>query len=223
MSHSKINVYIAEDHALVRKGMIKILQTFPRIKEIRDFENGKDLIKAIVKGSEPDVVLLDLEMPVMDGYATSDYLLSHHPNIKLIILTVYDNEEIIIRLMEKGVHGYLLKKSEPHEVEQAIYSVFDRDFYQNEMVVRALRKSLQSKNKSFSQIPSINLLSDRELDVLKLICNELSAKEIGEKLFISEKTVHTHRLNIIEKLGVKGTVGLVRFAYDHGLVAITKL
>jgi two-component system response regulator DegU len=211
---SKISVYIADDHTFVRKGMIRLLNTFHRIGEIKEAANGKELIE-LLHHNAPDVVILDLEMPVMNGFETSKYILEHHPHVKILILTMHTEEVFILNLMELGVHGFLNKNSEPEEVERALHSVFDKDFYRNEIVNQALRKGV----KRAPQVTT-SKLSPRELEILFLICQELTPPEISVRLQISEKTFFNHRANILSKTGVRGNVGLVKYAYQHNLLEL---
>src|SRR5690349_17810821 len=130
---SKLRVYLADDHTFVRKGMIRLLNTFQRIGEIKEASNGKELIE-LVQAATPDAVILDLEMPGMNGFDTSKYLVDHYPEVKILILTMHTEEVFILNLMELGVHGFLNKNAEPEEVERALYAILDKDFYRNEIV-----------------------------------------------------------------------------------------
>lgn len=214
---NKLSVYIADDHTFVRKGMIRLLHTFHRIGGVKDATDGKALIK-LVHQSPPDVVILDLEMPVMNGFETSKYLLEHHPLVKILILTMHTEEVYILNLMELGVHGFLNKNALPEEVEQALYSVYDKDFYRNEIVNQALQNGVRR----VPSPPTTSKLSSRELEVLLLICQELTPPEISGRLQISEKTFFNHRIKILSKLGVRGNVGLVKYAYQHGLLQLDR-
>lgn len=214
-SMNKISVYIADDHTFVRKGMIRLLNTFQRIGELKEASDGRELID-LVRTSVPDVVILDLEMPGMNGFDTSKYLLEHHPGIKILVLTMHTEEVFILNLMELGVHGFLNKNAEPEEVEQALYSIFDKDFYRNEIVNQALRKGIKRTPQT-----TTSKLSPRELEVLLLICQELTPTEISSRLKISEKTFFNHRTNILSKTGVRGNVGLVKYSYQNGLLELT--
>lgn len=210
-----INVYIADDHTFVRKGMVRLLNTFDRIDQIKEAANGRELVE-IIKSSSPDVVILDLEMPVMNGFETSKYILENYPKVKILILTMHTEEVFILNLMELGVHGFLNKNSEPQEVEHALYAVHDKDFYRNEIVNQALQNGVgRATNPNFT-----SKLSPRELEILFLICQELSPPEISSRLQISEKTFFNHRTNILVKIGVRGNVGLVKYAYQHGLLEL---
>jgi two-component system, NarL family, response regulator DegU len=213
----QLKVYIADDHTLFRKAMVNLLRSFERITDVKDAENGKELL-TLVKYEMPDVVIVDLQMPVMDGTETSTIILQKYPDVKIVILTMHDSNKFILHMMDLGVHAFLLKNTEPDELEKAIYAVADKDFYHNELVAAVLRKNVTEKR--MSQRPTFELpeLTEREKEVLLLICQELTMKEIGQRLFLSENTVRNHRVNIMEKVGVNNIVGLVKYAYDTGVV-----
>ena len=213
----QLKVYIADDHTLFRKAMMNLMRSFERITEVRDAENGKELL-TLIKYEIPDVVVVELQMPVMDGAEASNQILQKYPDVKIIILTMHDSNKFILHMMDMGVHAFLLKNTEPDELEQAIYAVADKDFYHNELVASVLRKNVIERKTG--QRPSLKSaeLTDREREILLLICQELTMKEIGHRLFLSENTVRNHRVNIMEKVGVNNIVGLVKFAYETGIV-----
>lgn len=213
---SKLKVYIADDHTFVRKGMIRLLNTFQRIGEIKEASSGKELIE-LVNDSIPDAVILDLEMPGMNGFDASKHLVEHFPNVKILILTMHTEEVFILNLMELGVHGFLNKNAEPEEVEQALYAILDKDFYRNEIVNQALRNGIKR-----TPNPTSLKLSPRELEILLLICQELTPPEISGRLRISEKTFFNHRTNILSKTGVRSNVGLVKYAYQNGFLELSE-
>lgn len=203
LKEKKIKVYIADDHHFVRQAMSRAIQTFTRVDEVQEASNGRELLN-LVKQSLPDVVILDLNMPDIDGMAATQMISSSYPNVKILILTMYDEPSIIIRLMESGAHGYLLKNAEIEEVETAIYSIFDKDFYHNELVASVIHHRLTAK----TTYSGNSYLSPREVEVLSFLCREHTAAEIADRLFISEKTVHAHRRNILKKVGAKNSIGL---------------
>lgn len=212
-----INVYIADDHTLFRKAMVNLLRTFSRVNEVKDAENGKELLE-LVKKEPPQVVVVDLQMPIMDGVEASEILVRKFPDVKVIMLTMHDSEKYILHMVELGVHAFLLKNTEPEELERAIYTVHDKDFYHNDLVAGVLRKSireqLEARRPEFSRIS----LTDREKEILHLICKEMTIREIAIHLNISENTVRNHRVNLMEKIGTDNAIGLVRFAYESGLL-----
>jgi DNA-binding NarL/FixJ family response regulator len=157
-------------------------------------------------------------MPVMDGAEASTQIIQRYPEIKIIILTMHDSNKFILHMMDLGVHAFLLKNTEPDELEKAIYAVSDKDFYHNDLVASVLRKNV--KERKVGQRPNFQTaeLTEREKEILLLICQELTMKEIGQRLFLSENTVRNHRVNIMEKVGVNNIVGLVKYAYETGVV-----
>jgi DNA-binding NarL/FixJ family response regulator len=214
----KYKVYIADDHTLFRKAMVNLLKSFERVSDVKDAENGKELL-ALIKSDKPDVTIIDLQMPVMDGAETCESILARYPDIKIIILTMHDSEKYILHMMETGVHAFLLKNTEPDELEKAIYSVVEKDFYHNDLVATVLRKNVKEKRAGLRPVFRQAELTEREKEILILICQELTIREIGQRLSLSENTVRNHRVNIMEKVGVNNTVGLVKYAYEAGLIS----
>lgn len=210
---NNLTVYLADDHTVVRKGMLRLLKTFDRVSRVGEAANGRELIR-LVEERHPDVVILDVEMPILGGIETTRYLAEHFPDVKVLILTMHTEEIFVIRLMDLGVHGLLSKSCGPDEVEKALYAIVDKDFYRNEIMEKALRK-LQGTgyaDKSYQKLTS------RELEILMLICQEFSPGEIADRLQISEKTFFNHRANILSKANCRGNVGLVKFAHEKGLL-----
>jgi two-component system, NarL family, response regulator DegU len=212
----KLKLFIADDHTIFRKAMVNMLQGFERVEEVKDAENGKELLE-LMKFELPDVAIIDLQMPVMDGVEASKKIISKYPKVKIVILTMVDSEQYIIHMVEMGVHAFLLKNTDPDELETAIYSVFDNDYYNNEIVTNALRKNTKAKS-IFSSL-NRSEISEREKEVIALICQELTNKEIAENLNLSERTIENHRYRIMEKLGIKNTVGLVKYALETKLIS----
>ncbi|HZI25076.1 MAG TPA: response regulator transcription factor, partial [Chryseolinea sp.] len=134
----QLKVYIADDHTLFRKAMVNLLRSFERVNVVKDAENGKELL-GLIKNEVPDVVIVDLQMPVMDGSEASKQILQKYPEIKIIVLTMHDSNKFILHMMDLGVHAFLLKNTEPDELEKAIYAVADKDFYHNDLVASVLR------------------------------------------------------------------------------------
>lgn len=214
----EIKVFIADDHTLFRKAMVNLLHTFKRVSAIKDAENGKALLD-LIKHETPDVAIIDLQMPIMDGAETCERLIAKYPDVKIIILTMHDSEKYMLHMIELGVHAFLLKNSEPDELERAIYSVYDKDFYHNDLVASLLRKSVRDNITANRPAFNRHNLSDREKEVVILICKELTIREIAHKLSLSENTVRNHRANIMDKIGVQNMVGMVKYAYDSGLIS----
>lgn len=211
---SNLKIYIADDHTFVRKGMIRLLNTFERIGDVKEAANGKELI-TLVEDETPNIVILDLEMPVLNGFECTKQLVENHPEVKILILTMHTEEVFILNLMELGVHGFLNKNAEPEEVEKALYSIADRDFYRNDIINQVLQNKIK-RHRSFGSTQ----LSARELEILLLICQELTPVEISKRLQISEKTFFNHRSNVLSKVNVRGNVGLVKYAYQQGIIEL---
>lgn len=217
----KIKLALCDDHNLFRVGMASILTQVPDFDLVLEAANGQELIDKIPRKT-PDVVLLDLQMPVLDGTATADFLRENHPLIKIVILTMHDEDRMVLHLLEKGVSGYLLKDADPGEVEKAIRKVMDDGVYLNDFVSRAMLRKMTNTPTVLKQPSTFYnskvLLSEREKEVLKLICEGLSTAEISEKIFLSPRTVEGHRLRILEKTGTKNTAGMVAYAFKNNLV-----
>ncbi len=214
-----INICIVDDHTLFRKAMIRLVSSFTRIGQISEAENGKICLDLLKKAPQlPDVVLLDLDMPVMNGVDTAEAIRLKYPDLKIIILTMHDNQKYMMHMIEIGVHSFLLKDCDPDELERAISAVVDKEYYHNDMMVTAMRRSVKIKSErpSFDKITE---LTEREREVFMLICTELSLRDIGARLAVTEKTVYAHKANILQKLGLKNTVGMIKYAFDNGILS----
>ncbi len=212
-----IKVAIADDHKIFRKGVISSLKSFTNIRFVQEAENGEELIQGVA-ASQPDVILMDLRMPKKDGIETTKYITKNFPDIKILILTMFDDERFVGHLMDSGANGYLLKSTEPEEIKHGIMDVMKNGFYLNNFVNRVLVKKNYSRQK-FS--PSLNneiVISDREKQVLSLVCLECTAQEIAQKMDISARTVEAIKDRLMERFGVKNSVGLVFFAMKNSLI-----
>lgn len=217
MTSEIIKVAIADDHLLFRKGVILSLKQYANIHFIFEAENGEELIKGI-EAEQPDIVLLDLRMPVKDGIETTKYLNKNYPDIRILILTMYEDERFVGHLMESGANGYLLKSTEPAEIRQALLDVMKNGFYLNNFVNRVLIKKNYSKQKFNPNLNSEIVISDKEKEVLSLVCMEFTAQEIAQKMDISPRTVEAIKDRLMERFGVKNSVGLVFFAMKNSLI-----
>ncbi len=214
---SEIKIAIADDYKIYRDGLKVGLSADPNLRVVYEADNGEELIKGL-EVYAPDVVIMDLKMPIMDGMEATKHIRKFFPSIKVLVVTMYDDDKFIIHLMENGANGYLLKNAEPHEITKSIYSVFQNGYYFNDVVNKALLKKLVLKN---NLKPSFNQnveLTERELEVLKLICQEKTAAEIAKEIFLSPRSVEGIRQRLIEKVGVKNTAGLVMFAVKNNMV-----
>lgn len=211
-----VRLAVVDDQQLFRKGLVSLIDEFEELSVSLEAANGKELLEGL-KTHKADVVLLDLEMPVMDGIETTENLRQKFPDIKVLILTMHNEEQIILHLLEKGAHGFLLKDNPIETVVDAIYGVIENGYFFNDRISKIMVKGLVRNNKI---IPSFSpaRLSEREIEVVRLICKEFTNKEIAEKLFISARTVDGHREKILEKTKAKNTAGIVMYAVKNNLL-----
>ena len=210
-----LTVYIADDHLLFLKTLSQLVDSFECVDNVKIANDGRELIK-MMKKELPDVVIIDYEMPTMDGVDTCKYILNKFHDVKIIMLTMHDNEVLIYNAIELGIHAFLLKQADPQEVEAAIKGVVQNDFYYNFITVNALRHGVVRKQYKALTVKASDI-TVREKEVLILICEELTMKEIGERLYLSDKTVQNHRQSLLRKLRVKNTAGLVKKAIELGI------
>ncbi len=221
--NSVINIAVVDDHLLFRAGIISLLKDYNDLNVVLQASNGKDLFRQLKNYSEngkrslPDVVLLDIQMPEMNGIEATLQLQEDYPAIKIIILTMHNEEEFIFDLMNKGASGFLAKDRTVDMVLDAIYSVMDIGIYFNEQILQAIVKGSQRKIK-VPELPKETELSEREIEIIQLICEQRTNKEIAEILEVSQRTIETHRTTIAAKTRVKNTAGLVLFAIKHNLI-----
>lgn len=214
---SKIKIAIADDYKIFREGLKVGFSADEGVEVIMEADNGEDLLKLMESGT-PDVILMDLKMPIMDGMEATKEVRKKYPSVKILVVSMYEDDKFIIHLMETGANGYLLKNAEPDEILRSIYAVHENGYYFNDLVNKALLKKLVIKN-NFK--PSFNQnveLSEREMEVLKLICEEKTAAEIAKEIFLSPRSVEGIRQRLIEKVGVRNSAGLVMFAVKNGIV-----
>lgn len=211
-----IRIAIADDHKLVRSGIIMILRQNPEFVVVQEASNGQELLDGIVE-TKPDVVLLDMEMPVLGGSDTLVEIRKMNPDIRVLILTMHNNEAFILQMMELGANGYLIKNTEPDEVVKAIYKVVEAEFYFSEEVSKAMLHGISNPELKNKEGLVGHGLTEREVDVLRLICKEYTTTEIGEALFLSSKTIEGYRKALMDKTEARNMAGLVLFAIKHGL------
>lgn len=209
----KKSVLVVDDHTLYRKGCMMLVGSFERIGLVYEASNGKEALDFLLK-TPVDIVLMDLDMPVMGGKEAAKIIVSKYTGTSVIMVSMSDDLDIISELIEIGVHSYLTKTADPEELEKAINYVLNNDFFYNQIVSKALHKKIKDR----PPVSRDNHLTPREIEILVLICQELTMKEIGEKLFLSEQTVHTHRKNLMKKLSVTNAVGLVKYAIKEEIV-----
>jgi two-component system, NarL family, nitrate/nitrite response regulator NarL len=212
----KIRVLIADDHPVVRKGLQSCLAKQERLKIVGEAADGDEALQK-TRELEPDVVLMDISMPRMNGLAVTEVLRKEVPNVKVLILSVHNNQEYIFRIIQAGAHGYVSKEAPPADLLRAIESVFNGDpFFTEDIARAALNQFITNggKKEPFAQLTS------REREVLVLIAEGQSNKEIANKLGIGVRTIETHRERIMRRLNIHSVAGLTRYAIAKGLVTI---
>lgn len=216
-----IKVAIADDHKIFRKGVILSLRPYTNIKFVLEADHGQQLLDGLQEipvEDKPDVILMDLRMPMKDGIETTKQVAKQFPQIHIIALTMFEDERFVSHMMEIGANGYLLKSADPAEIKRAIMEVMSKGYYLNNFVNRILLKKSHSKTKAIPTLNSEITLNDRERDVIKYICMEFTAQEIAQKLEVSPRTVEAIKDRLMERFGAKNTAGLVFFAVKNNLV-----
>lgn len=212
-----IRVGIADDHKIFRKGVILSLRQYTNISFIFEAENGEELL-SMLQQEQPDVVLMDLRMPTKDGIETTQEVSRRFPDVKVLILTMFEDERFVSHLMENGANGYLLKNADPSEIKRAIMEVMAKGYYLNNFVNRVLLKKTNNRNKTIPSLNSEIVLSDKEKEVIQLLCREYTAAEIAQKMEISPRTVESIKDRLMERFGLKNTAGLVFYAVKNNLI-----
>src|SRR5918993_2336044 len=211
-----IKVAIADDHTLFRTGVKTSLASRKDIQMIAEAENGMQLLN-LLKHIKPDVILLDIHMPIMDGYATLPEVKKLYPEIKVIMLSMNNDPSIITKMMEIGANSYLTKESDSETIYQAIRTCYEEEFFFNDLTNKALLNGLRTKRVSENSTPEV-YLTDKEITILKLMCDEKSTKEIADMVDLSPRTVEAIRDKLKTKTGTKSMAGLVMYAVKAGIV-----
>lgn len=211
-----IKVAIADDHALFRSGVKTALSVKKDVELIAEADNGMQLIN-LLKHIEPDVILLDIQMPIMDGIQTLPEIRKIRPNTKVIILSMHNDHSMISKLMEIGANSYLTKNSDSETIYQAIKTCHEQEFFFNELTNKALLTGLRTKRNDVSAQQDV-ALTEKELRVLKLMCEEKTTKEIADIVDISPRTVEAIRDKLKSKIGAKSMAGLVMYAVKNGII-----
>lgn len=214
---SKIQVALVDDHVLLRNALAGLIDGFGNCHVLHQTANGEELLAQLEKGLVPDVVLLDLNMPVMDGFETAARLRRDYPQVQVLMLTMYDSELTLIRLLQSGVRGFLKKDIHPAELKQAIQSVYEQGYYYSNHTTGKLVGLFRNADERGLGLQKA-LLSDQELQFLRLACSDLTYKEIAVKMGLNPRSVDTLRDQLFIKLDVKSRVGLAMLALRHGVV-----
>ena len=211
-----IRVAIADDHALFRAGVKTSLSSRKDIQMVAEAENGMQLFN-LLKHIQPDVLLLDIQMPIMDGLAALPEIKRLYPDIKVIMLSMHNDHSVITRMMEVGANSYLTKDSDSEMIYQAIKTCYEQEFYFNDLTNKALLNGLRMKRPVEQEVPDINL-NDKEVTILKLMCEEKSTREIAAAVDLSPRTVEAIRDKLKTKTGAKSLAGLIMYAVKAGIV-----
>jgi len=210
-------IVLTDDHSLLRNGLAELVKSLGHTV-LFEADNGNDFIAKLNAKNLPEVVLMDINMPEMDGFETTQWLKQNHPEVKVLALSMYDNETSIIRMLKCGAKGYILKDSEPAELKAAIAAIMDKGFYYSDLVSGKLMHAINKMDDDGDGLKSLVPLNDRETDFLKYTCTEHTYKEIADKMFVSPRTIDGYRDALFEKLQVKTRVGLVMYAIKNGIV-----
>ncbi|MDI3320054.1 response regulator transcription factor [Pinibacter soli] len=211
-----IQVVIADDHTLFRAGVKTALSVKSDVELIAEADNGMQLLN-LLKHIQPDVILLDIQMPIMDGLATLPEIRKLYPGIKVIMLSMHNDHSIISRLMEIGANSYLTKNSDSETIYEAIRTCYEQEFFFNELTNKALLTGLRTRKTEVQQNEETQL-SEKEIRILKLMCEERTTKEIADIVEISPRTVEAIRDKLKVKTGAKSMAGLVMYAIKNGIV-----
>lgn len=217
MPNQPIKVLIADDHQMFIDGIKALLKGIKDIEVMAEANNGKQIVEQLNRHNI-DVVLTDVQMPEMTGIEATQIISEKFPKVKVIALTMFNESGYVSRMLRAGASGYILKNADKKELINAIQQVAKgENYYSPEITMRLIDKMKGKKEKGISTV-QLDELSEREKEILKLIAQEFTNAEIAEKIFLSPLTVNTHRKNLIRKLGLKNTAGLVRYAVENGLL-----
>jgi two-component system invasion response regulator UvrY len=210
-------IILADDHILLRNALESLINSFPEFNVITMAGDGIEVIHAIENGEIPDIVILDLSMPNMDGYETTSWLHKNYPKIKILILTMYDSEIALIRLLQLGVRGFLKKDIHPEELHKALLSVARDGFYYSHQATGKLGTLFKKNSDNHTSIDK-SILSDAEINFLKLACTEYTYKEIASQMKLTPRIIDNYRDSLFDKLNIRSRVGLAIYAVKNGMV-----
>lgn len=221
MNSKKLKIMIVEDQHIFRKGLILLLKEIPGIEIFGEASNGQEFLD-MIKDERPDIVFMDIQMPVMNGIEATKKAIEDYPGLKIVAISMFGEEEYLVSMLEAGVKGFLLKTVEEYELHKAIELVADNKNYFSDELLPVLTNSLVNrKSKTSGHEPELREeLTKREMEVLNLICKGFTIKEIADQLFISQRTVDGHKANLFRKTGVDSSVKLVTFAIRNNLFKV---
>lgn len=212
-----IRLVVADDHELFLDGLCLMLGKSPDIKVIANASNGKELCE-LAATEHPDIILSDIKMPLMDGVEAARKIIQANPSAKIIALSMFDEDHLVIDMLEAGAKGYLLKNAGKAEILEAIHAVHNGNTYYCRQTTNKLAGMIaKSKYNPYKKKEAV-VFTDKETEIIRYICMQLTAQEMADKLFLSRRTIEGYRLKILEKMDVKNTAGVVVYALKHGLV-----
>lgn len=217
----KIKIALADDHVLLRNGLAGLVSNLG-YDVIFECSDGNEFISKLNKINLPDIVLMDINMAGMDGYHTTEWLRQHYPEVKVLAVSMYDDENAIIRMLKCGARGYVLKGAEPMELKKAIDDVVTKGVHYSELVTGKLLHSIYKVDEPGASTHQVHDLNDREIEFLKLASTEMTYKEIAQQMHLSPRTIDGYRDDLFEKLNIKNRVGLVLYAIKHGVVQVNQ-
>ncbi len=216
----KVTIAVVDDHKLFRRGLINLIHSLDaEFKVSLEANNGKELLELLDRAALPDIVLLDSNMPVLDGYTTASILQKEYPELKVLVITMNNDEQSLIKMLKLGVHGYIGKDVEPEELKQALQEIIQKGYHYTDQLTGQLIRSLQENN---DVIQNGHNLNEQELTFIRLACSEDTYSQIAAKMFLSPKTIDGYRASVFEKLNIKSRVGLAIYAIQSGLVSLEK-
>jgi DNA-binding NarL/FixJ family response regulator len=215
----KINLLIVDDHKIFRDGLKLLLDHFPFVGEVTEASNGKEFLEMLEKNM-PDIVLMDINMPVMGGIEATRKAMEKYPGLKVIVLTTFHDEDYVEQMMLVGVEGYMLKRSNPEEFESALLRVYNGGNYFSDEIVKTVAKNLQKLRDEAVRKSSMPSFTPREKEVLDLICQGYNNEQIAEMIHVSSKTIEKHKSNLFQKTDTNNTVNLIIYAFKNELVDI---
>ncbi len=224
-SNSQLKIAIVDDHNLFRKGLIKLINlgdTQNKYTVLFEAENGNDLKDKLNKKSLPDIILMDIDMPDMDGYEAVDWLRKYYPDISILVVSMFESEEPILRMLQLGVKGYLSKDIEVEDMHRALEAIANKGFYYSDLVTGVMAQNIQSSNSEGGvKTGKSNNLSENEREFIKLACTELTYHQIADKMNLSPKTIDGYRESLFHKFNVKSRVSLAMYAVKNGMVKLS--
>jgi DNA-binding NarL/FixJ family response regulator len=216
---NKIKIILVDDHQMFRDGLKAILSDQPDIELIADLGSGQELIE-LLNSAVPDLILTDISMPEISGIELTEYVQKHFPQIKILILSMHSDEEYIIKALRAGANGYLPKETSITELLKAIQTIYKGENYFNKSISDTILNSISNKAEVKTDPSEEEKLTKREIEIIQLVVEGLSNKEIANKLFISIRTVDSHKNHIMQKLHLKSSVEMVKYALKHKLASI---